>query len=292
MSVALPPAQLASLRAVYGDRVPADASDALRMLDASPLAPADAAQLQALRARLVDLAGKDLPRLEAAQHGLIRHTDQDAKTHTPLGGAMALRLAELTRAKTGGLERTLTAARAVELFNTLARAPDIPHNFVDEGCHFRAHVESARLEQAGVYSEKAFCVPDGSDLRINSNKTPLGFTLGMFHTAPCVFVRSDDGQVHRRIIDPSLFDQPVSVEQWQSAMHGLNNKPCNMVYLPRFALHLSDRDNPPDAWRPEDVKDAQDWNTQYKEVQQGMEEMGFYDHLKELVANAGQGHGG
>ncbi len=182
-----------------------------------------------------------------------------------------------------GLKRVVTLAEAKALFEQLANAPDIPHKFIDEGCHFRAHVESKRLEEAGVYSEKIFILPHASDLKIMSDNHPLGFTLGIFHTAPCINVQLEDGRVERRVIDPSLFRGPVPEETWAKSMRGLNGKPCEIFYLPRFALHLSDRKEPPTAWRKEDLDDATAWNTQYQEVQKDMEASGFYDHLKELV---------
>ncbi|MBL8950853.1 MAG: hypothetical protein JNK82_08760 [Myxococcaceae bacterium] len=182
-----------------------------------------------------------------------------------------------------GLKQVVTLAEAKALFDTLASAPDIPHKFIDEGCHFRAHVEAKRLEEAGVYSEKIFILPEASDLKILSPEHPLGFTLGIFHTAPCINVQLEDGRVERRVIDPSLFKGPVPEETWARSMHGLNQKPCEIFYLPRFALHLSDRKAPPSAWRKEDLADATAWNTQYQEVQKDMVASGFYDHLQELV---------
>lgn len=182
-----------------------------------------------------------------------------------------------------GLKRVVTLAEAKALFDALANAPDIPHKFIDEGCHFRAHVESKRLEEAGVYSEKIFILPHESDLKIMSDQHPLGFTLGIFHTAPCINVQLDDGRVERRVIDPSLFKGPVPEETWAKSMRGLNGKPCEIFYLPRFAMHLSDRKEPPTAWRADDLADASAWNSQYREVQKDMESSGFYDHLKELV---------
>lgn len=185
-----------------------------------------------------------------------------------------------------GLRHVVSVSEAKALFDQLAAATDIPHDFLDEGCHFRAHVEAKRLEDAGIYSEKIFVLPDHADLRIDSERHPLGFTLAIFHTAPCISVQQEDGTVERRVIDPSLFNAPVPVETWAGTMRGLNGKPCEVFYLPRHALDLSDRADPPNAWRKDDLDFAQAWNDDYVEVEAMMKTSGFYDHLKELVAQA------
>ncbi|MFH1808969.1 MAG: protein-glutamine glutaminase family protein [Pseudomonadota bacterium] len=281
-----------TLRAVFGDRVPADATQALGMLDASPLRPRDPTALQALRAAVLEGAARSLEELKQSNPTLAATIPPPSSVaHQPMPPAMALRLSELQRIRDAtpadGLQRTVSLARARELFDMLAAAPDIPHDFIDEGCHYRAHVENKRLEEAGVFSEKIFIVPDGGDLRMNSEHSPIGFTLAMFHTAPCIAVKLDDGSIERRVLDPSMGDHPLTIDEWSTTMHGLNGKPCSFVVLPRFAMHLMDRDNPPATWRQADLDDALAWNTQYKALQQDMLDSGFYDSLKEMAGAAG-----
>jgi len=278
----------ATLQAVFGDRVPADGTGALRMLAESPFAPTNPIELQALRALVLERAAQSLEELRGFNPDLAKQLAPPTTSQRAMPANMALLMQSVQAARTAqvdaGLQQAVSPDRARELFDQLAHAPDIPHDFVDEGCHYRAHVEAQRLEQQGVYSEKIFMVPDGADLRINSSKSPIGFTLAMFHTAPCINVEQPDDTTQRMVIDPSLFDQPVSVDQWQSAMYGLNRKPCHTYFLPRHAFHISDRDQPPATWRQKDLDEALAWNSEYKALQDDMKQSGFYDSLKEMAA--------
>ena len=261
------------------------------MLDDSPLAPTSAAERAQLREALVKAAGQELDRIRILRQQdaavALSTTTDDASTGMP--SAMALKLQQVAGAeqakKTGALAKTVSPSEAKALFDSYANNPRIPHDFIDEGCHFRAHVGAKLLEDAGVYSEKAFCVPDGGDLKIDSDLSPIGFTIGMFHTAPVIWVDAKDGP-ERRVLDPSMFDGPVPVEVWQAEMSGLNGKDTDVLYLPRFAQHLMDRDEPPTTWNQKDLDDARAWNTEYKAVEKAMGEMNFHAHLQELVADA------
>jgi hypothetical protein len=291
------PRALAALTAVYGSRVPKDPTSALGALETSPAAPTDKALLAEVRQAALCLAGEEIDALGVRTKELFAAPRPVGSARRPMPQNVALLLASksdvaaglipgMTTGTAPVLSRYVSEQRARELFSLLAKAPDIPHRFVDEGCHFRAHVEARRLEELGVYSEKAFLVPDGADLRIKSPHSPIGFTLAIFHTAPVIFVRTDEGKLERRIIDPSLFDEPVSVEKWAALMDGLNKKPVKTMFLPRFAFHLSDRDAPPATWRPGDLEDSSKWNADYKLVEEDMKSGGFYDHMKELAENA------
>jgi hypothetical protein len=284
---AIGPVQSRQLRAIFGDAIPDDAPSALHQLEASPLAPTDPLALQALREAVLQAAGQKIDALAATAAQVVGNASPSNTTQRSLGGGVGARLSALnfeSTADVAALEKVVSPERAAELFDDLKNAP-IPHDFIDEGCLHRAHTEAKMLEDAGVFSEKIFLVPDASDLRINSQKHPLGFTLAMFHVAPTLFVDGPNGP-ERRVLDPSLGDGPLTVEEWSSKMEGLNKKPCETLHLPRFSFHLMDRKDPPEAWRQDDLNDAKAWNTQYKEVQDGMKEMGFYDHLKEMVEKA------
>lgn len=283
----------ATVRAIFGDAVPAVPKDALAMLEQSPLRPKDAAALAEVRALVLEKASGELERLKSESYRFWDGTPASAVDARPLPAAMALRLQEMTKP----LAPVVTPARAAELFAMLAQADDIPHDFVDEGCHQRAHVAAKRLEDAGVYSEKAFLRPSsGADLKIPSEHSPIGFTLGIFHTAPCVLVRGDDGEAQRMVLDPSLFAGPVSAREWAARMYPLGEGEGGkeeLFYLPRFAFHLSDRYAPPTSWRKKDLDEANAWNAEHKEVLAGMKESGFHDHLVELAKDVeGEGEPG
>ncbi len=277
---------LALLQRIYGAHVPADSGAALAMLETSPYAPTDAGEAAALRALVLAAAGQGLEGMRAAAERLTAQTRPLATTHKPLGGLVKLQLEELSR-RGAAPAPVISEARAAALFAELAAAPDIPHDFVDEGCHYRAHVIARRLEEAGVASEKIVLSPTAGDLRIDSAKAALGFTIAMFHVATVVNVRTTDGRIERRVLDPSLCDGPATIDAWAATMRAVGGAPCEISFLPRFALMPWQRDQPPADWRAEELAEAQAWNEQYREVQRSMQESGFYDYLRELASGGG-----
>jgi hypothetical protein len=129
-----------------------------------------------------------------------------------------------------------------------------------------------------VYSEKAFAQTTGGDLVMETPKGLNGRTATViFHCAPCVFVETTRG-LERRIFDPSLFDRPVSVEEWAARMHGPGGSRVVVSYAPRFVVMPYDREDPPAAWVQRDLDDATKWNVEYTEVQQW-----YREHVGELT---------
>jgi hypothetical protein len=256
------------------------------MLEQSPAAPTSPADLQALKGLLADVAGVELHELKASADALVHSRPVDAGQR-PTPGPLATRLQQMTGAgqvaSAPGLTKVLTPQQAQALFDKVANDPTIPHKFIDDGCHFRSTMVARSLEDEGVFSEKIVTNADRSDLKINSALSPAGFTLCMFHMATSVWV--DDGRgPERKVIDPSLGDGPMSIEQWQSHMHGLNHKPLQTYFLPRFCGHPMDRDDPPSSWQQKELDDASKWNTEYKAFQDELVKSGFYDQLPKMEA--------
>ena len=106
--------QLSSLQAVFGAEVPADVGQALKMLDASPSAPLDAAARAALR--------------EAAA-GKLRDGEPAAGTRRAMPAGLALQLAQLTgadAAPAGGPQLGLTKRQAAALLALGVAQDDLP----------------------------------------------------------------------------------------------------------------------------------------------------------------------
>lgn len=283
-----------NLKAIFGARIPADVDVALEAFDRSSSKPVDPAQLAALRDAVVQHAGQRIERLEAAARELTVHSVDTTDEHQPGVSPATLQMSQAVNRSAPEtaaprLERAVSMQRARELFDSLATADDIPHDFIDEGCMFRAHVMAKRLEEAGVFSEKIILSPTAGDLRINSDKAAIGFTLAMFHIAPAIYVKTDAGKIERRVIDPSLCDGPATQAQWASHMEALGGAPCKTDFASRFVLMPYEKDDPPTTWKQRDLDDATAWNEQYKEVEKQMRESGFAEHLRELVARSEAG---
>jgi hypothetical protein len=287
------PRSFAQLKAVFGDCLPKQ--NAAAMLDSSPVAPSNPAELQALRTLVVELAGKKLAEIAPAQ--------TTSTTARPLPSAAVLQLGQLQAARelrsSDGLLRVLTEKRATALFDTIAAMKDVPHTFLEEGCLHRSHVVAKRLEEAGIFCEKIFTIPTSGDLVMETAKAKLGFSVAIYHEAVVVHVARDDGSgIERRVLDPSVGDTPLTVEAWLSTMHPSPVTPMGepippeerggleTFFLPRFAYGLSDRNDPPAAWRAEDLASAFKWNDEWKVVQKDYEDGDFYDELKRLAGRA------
>lgn len=277
----------AHLKAVFGDCVPKQ--NAAAMLESSPVAPTNPAELQALRTLVVELAGTKLARVAPSS----------TQARSLPSGAM-LQLGQLQAVRelrsSDGLLKVLTEKRATALFDTIAAMKDVPHTFLEEGCFHRSHVVAKRLEEAGIFCEKIFTIPTSGDLIMETPKAKLDFSVGIYHEAVVVHVARDDGSgVERRVLDPSMGDKPLRVDEWLATMHPSPVTPMGepipaaeqggleTFFLPRFAYGLSDRNAPPTTWSEKDLASAFKWNDEWKVVQKDYEDGGFYDELPKLA---------
>ncbi len=105
----------------------------------------------------------------------------------------------------------LSEEEAQEYFRKVAGMKDIPFDYVSEGCFARAHVMAHRLEKLGLAVEKIWA--KGGALR------PRKEIRWEYHVAPAVWVQGKDGDISRRVFDPSLADRPLTPEQWLARFH-------------------------------------------------------------------------
>lgn len=287
---------LRHLQAVFGDCVPKH--NAAAMLEDSPLSPTSPAELQALRAVVVAAAGKRLADFMAQSASPALTPTATSASH-----AAALHMRQVHAARElrtpDGLLKVLTEKKAAAVFQQVAAMKDVPHAFLEEGCVHRSHVIAKRLEDDGLFTEKIFAIPTSGDLVIESKKAKLGFTVTIYHEAVVVHVHSQSGSgLERRVLDPSVADQPLTVPQWLSTMHPSPVTPMGdrvpdserasleTFFLPRFAYGLSDRNEPPTSWSNRDLLNALAWHNEAKVVQHQLESSGFYHELPKLAGKA------
>jgi hypothetical protein len=89
--------------------------------------------------------------------------------------------------------------------------PCIPFVFPDGGCWVRAH-EMCRLILAMGYSPRKTWL--FGSLRAPTRNHPSCIVYWTWHVAPTICVRDGSGWPRRMVIDPSLFEMPVSEEFW------------------------------------------------------------------------------
>lgn len=104
----------------------------------------------------------------------------------------------------------LTEEEVQKLFTDAKNMKDIPFGYKYDGCYARAHIMSRRFEQMGIAAQKVWIkgvltVP-GTDIEWN------------YHVAPVVEVKKKDGKIEKYVIDPSLTDKAVTVDQWVATM--------------------------------------------------------------------------
>lgn len=136
--------------------------------------------------------------------------------------------------------QTITMKKAQELFKKARAMKDIAWKYRADGCYARAHLMARRFEKEGIRVDKAWLK---GDLYVADSNTEWNY-----HVAPLVYVKNKDGSISKMIIDPSIFDKPVTLEEWDNKITKKTLKgsvrtafpfPQNAAYVERAALAIS-----------------------------------------------------
>ncbi|MBL8473763.1 MAG: hypothetical protein KF778_06210 [Rhodocyclaceae bacterium] len=100
---------------------------------------------------------------------------------------------------------------------------DVPFDYPPDCCYARARVMSDMMEKEGYASRKlwyeGYLEPNRADgTRVafpdaNGNSAPVTWH---YHVAPIVQVEQSNGKVEERVLDPSLSDKPLSMDEWKA----------------------------------------------------------------------------
>ena len=141
------------------------------------------------------------------------------------------------------VDQTISMAKAEELFKKAANMKDIAWKYTADGCYARAHLMARRFEADGVRVDKVWIK---GDLYVPDSKISWNF-----HVAPIVYVEDEKGTVKKIVIDPSLFNRPVTVEEWDAKMAKKTARgsvvtsfpfPENSAFMERSTLSFSSSD--------------------------------------------------
>jgi hypothetical protein len=103
-------------------------------------------------------------------------------------------------------QKEVTPDQADEIFQEVAAMKDIPYRYVADGCYARAEIIAERLAKEGIIVDKVWAedgiLKPNSDLEWN------------YHVAPVIWVHEKNGTYDRKVLDPSLEDHPVAVNEW------------------------------------------------------------------------------
>lgn len=104
-----------------------------------------------------------------------------------------------------------------------APAPCIPFMYPDDGCWARAHEMCRLMIDLGLPPYKVWVrSADGVRLTPSSKNHPECRARWFWHCAPTLAVRSGLFWYQRYVIDPALFNEPVTVGTWKAALNDPN----------------------------------------------------------------------
>jgi hypothetical protein len=155
-----------------------------------------------------------------------------------------------------------------EVFKNLASQKHIPFRYPEDGCYARAHEMSSIMEQQKIISGKVFI--EGS-LRVETTNSPKGYVEWWYHVAPIVKVKKGKEELVY-VLDPSLFDKPVPVEEWYKIQTKHQNPPKEdkKYYTTRF--HYQPNDGEKTTYTDDDKQDVKQTMETYLKVQQERDE--------------------
>jgi hypothetical protein len=113
--------------------------------------------------------------------------------------------------------QTVSPAQVVAVFRHLAARPDIAFRRPEDGCYARAHLMVKQMLAWGLHPIKVWAFASGDELQVRTPHHPSGHVTWVYHVAPALRVRFPDGSQHWYVIDPSLFDGPVPIANWEGA---------------------------------------------------------------------------
>lgn len=128
----------------------------------------------------------------------------------------------------------------------------VTSDYPDNGCVVRAHMWAMELRRWGAQPRKVFVANAGKRLRMRTilARGAYGDQRGavrfIFHTAPVVDVVAADGDTRPMVLDPTVAEHVLSIEQWVGLLGVLpEEQPEPLVDSPErlhqhFAGHLSE----------------------------------------------------
>jgi len=124
---------------------------------------------------------------------------------------------------------TVTLQKARDAFDWISRQPDIAFRFPVDGCYARTHLMCQRLIKNGFKPRKVWSFANGETLYAKTKNHPSGYVTWGYHVAPLLRVRFENNTQRWYVLDPSIFQEPVPVAQWEAAQ--MKSKEGHKPYL-------------------------------------------------------------
>jgi hypothetical protein len=126
---------------------------------------------------------------------------------------------------------------AAILFQEFKNSPTIPFRYAEDGCYARTFQMHRISEKKGI---KMGSIYIEGDFDVKTPKSISPSAHWQYHVAPVIPVYTDAGIV-MMVIDPSLFDGPVPVEDWRDEIADEDSEsPYCLFYSNRFSVEPDD----------------------------------------------------
>jgi hypothetical protein len=159
----------------------------------------------------------------------------------------------------------LSLKDATKLFQDLASDSNVPFRFPEDGCYARAHYMARKMERKKIISAKVFI--HGKYLHVNSSSSPSKEVFWGYHVAPVIKVRVGE-KIEPMVIDPSLFDRPVPVKEWEKIQTRPPGRFSTAYYTRRFQYSVpAELSTKPEFYHPFDVSNMQSVLKTYKKFE-------------------------
>jgi Glutaminase len=108
----------------------------------------------------------------------------------------------------------------------------IPFLYPNDGCKARAHEMSRLIAAAGFVPYKLWFAPSGDDMLVTTANSPACVVQWTYHVAVCLDVYVSPSTWITYVIDPALFDGPVTQNTWFQRMNDLSGTvtPRSWIY--------------------------------------------------------------
>lgn len=114
------------------------------------------------------------------------------------------------------LKETVDLLIAVAIFDKFADRKGLAFSYKDDGCHARAHFMcNEMIHKMGILPMKVWATPhENQKLKVITPEQTIETIWENFHIAPVIQVRMPNNDIEKLVIDPALFDGPVSIDIW------------------------------------------------------------------------------
>lgn len=162
----------------------------------------------------------------------------------------------------------LSETQARDVFKKLKNDPENSFEYPLDGCYARAHRMAMQMDDMGINSGKAFI--EGDNIVID---TKIGTIDWSYHVASLVIIKVGNKLVPS-VFDPSLFDKPVSYEDWKARILKRPESSFRSEYFTKkFNIDPDSRYEDRTDYNADEVQVSKDDNLKNKKLFLGLKAM-------------------